>query len=72
MSNPFEDEAGVYRVLVNDRRQYSLWPGAMSIPDGWRTVFGDDGRQACLDWIDANWTDLRPAAPVDHSDPGCR
>ena len=26
MTNPFEDEKGVYHVLVNDEGQHSLWP----------------------------------------------
>lgn len=61
--NPFDDENGTFYVLVNDEEQHSLWPTFKEVPQGWRVVFGADGqtrRQDCLDYIDKNWTDLRP------------
>jgi len=36
MTNPFEDENGIYHVLINDEGQY------------------------CLEFINQNWTDMRP------------
>ena len=30
------------------------------VPDGWEVIFGEDGRQECLDFIEKNWTDMRP------------
>ncbi len=62
MSNPFDDAEGSFLVLVNDENQHSLWPEFAAVPDGWRNVFGPTGRQACLDYIETNWTDLRPAS----------
>ena len=62
--NPFEQEDGVYLVLVNDERQHSLWPAAIAVPSGWTTAHGEDTRQACLDHVEAHWTDLRPASLV--------
>jgi MbtH protein len=59
-SNPFDDENGIFQVLVNDEEQQSLWPTFKEVPQGWRAVFGPAGRQECLDYVDANWTDLRP------------
>lgn len=59
-SNPFDDENGIFQVLVNDEEQHSLWPTFKEVPQGWRAVFGPAGRQECLDYVDANWTDLRP------------
>jgi MbtH protein len=59
-SNPFDDENGTFYVLVNDEEQHSLWPTFKEVPEGWRVVFGADGRQACLDYVDEHWTDLRP------------
>lgn len=64
MANPFEDEDGAYLVLVNEEGQHSLWPSFAEVPDGWTTVHGDDTRQACLDYIEANWTDMRPASLI--------
>ncbi|MEU5979502.1 MbtH family protein [Streptomyces sp. NPDC047315] len=59
-SNPFDDTDGRFFVLVNEEDQHSLWPSFVEIPAGWKSVFGEDGRQECLDFIEANWTDLRP------------
>ncbi|OLT48801.1 protein mbtH [Saccharomonospora sp. CUA-673] len=58
--NPFEDNEGRFYVLVNDEGQHSLWPSFVDVPAGWRTVFGEDTREACLSYIDTEWTDLRP------------
>ncbi|WP_370410776.1 MbtH family protein [Streptomyces fradiae] len=62
MSNPFEDDNAAYLVLVNDENQHSLWPVWIDVPAGWTTVHGEAPRQECLDWIEANWTDIRPAS----------
>jgi MbtH protein len=65
MTNPFENPEGVYLVLVNDENQHSLWPQFVDVPAGWRTVFGPDSRTACLEYIETNWTDLRPRSLVE-------
>ncbi len=58
--NPFDDAEGTFVVLVNDEDQHSLWPVNITVPAGWRVVFGEAGRQECLDYVEANWTDIRP------------
>lgn len=58
--NPFEDPEGVYLALINDEGQYSLWPAWSEIPAGWTVAFGEGPRQACLEYIETNWTDMRP------------
>ncbi|CAL9325841.1 MbtH family protein [Streptomyces olindensis] len=60
MANPFDDDSGVFRVLVNDEGQYSLWPDFAPVPAGWESVHGPDTRTACLEHIERNWTDMRP------------
>ncbi|WP_046727041.1 MbtH family protein [Streptomyces humi] len=62
MTNPFEDENGTYKVLVNDENQHSLWPAWIDVPAGWTVVLGDADRQSCLAFIEENWTDIRPAS----------
>lgn len=64
MANPFDDEEGMFLVLMNGEGQHSLWPEIISVPDGWQVVFGRDTRQRCLAHIEGNWTDLRPASLV--------
>ncbi len=58
--NLFDDPDGMFLVLVNDEEQHSLWPAALAVPAGWRVVHGEDTRQACLDYVETNWTDIRP------------
>ncbi|CRZ13600.1 MbtH family protein [Mycolicibacterium neworleansense] len=60
-SNPFDDENGTFYVLVNAEDQHSLWPAFADVPAGWRVVFGEAGRAECLNYVEAHWTDLRPA-----------
>ena len=60
VTNPFEDENGVYHVLVNEEGQHSLWPSFIAVPKGWTIVHGSDSRAACLDYINQHWTDMRP------------
>jgi MbtH protein len=70
-----EDDGVVYRVVVNDEEQYSIWPVDRDLPLGWRAV-GVAGRKAeCLAHITEVWTDMRPlslrkkmdaAAPPEH------
>ena len=59
-TNPFDDEAGQFLVLVNDEDQHSLWPAFAAVPAGWRTVFGPGPREAALAHVEENWSDLRP------------
>jgi MbtH protein len=63
-TNPFEDEDASYFVLINDEGQHSLWPVFADVPDGWEITFGEDKRQACLDFIEKNWTDMRPKSLI--------
>ncbi|MGW4412904.1 MbtH family protein [Nonomuraea sp. NPDC004702] len=58
--NPFEDEDRVYRVLINEEEQYSLWPASIDVPSGWSVALEKTSRQLCLDYINEQWTDLRP------------
>jgi MbtH protein len=62
MTNPFEDPQGRFFVLVNSEQQHSLWPTFAEVPAGWTKVFGEDDREACLRYVEENWTDLRPAS----------
>jgi len=64
MTNPFDDEEGVFYALINDEGQYSLWPTFAEVPEGWEIVHGATTRQACLDYIEENWTDMRPKSLI--------
>ena len=60
MTNPFDDPEGRFFVLVNDEGQHSLWPAFVDVPDCWRVIYPENTRKACLDFIEENWTDMRP------------
>ncbi|ALD00410.1 hypothetical protein AM609_15005 [Actinomyces sp. oral taxon 414] len=62
--NPFDDPNGEFLVLVNAENQHSIWPVFADVPDGWRQVAGPLGRDAAIEWVDANWTDMRPASLI--------
>lgn len=58
--NPFDDDKGRFLVLVNDEGQHSLWPSFADVPTGWTVVHGESDRAECLEFIEQNWTDIRP------------
>lgn len=59
-TNPFEDANGTYLVLTNDEGQHSLWPSFANVPNGWNVAHNEDNRNNCLNYIENNWTDMRP------------
>jgi MbtH protein len=55
-----QDDDQVYRVVVNDEDQYSIWWADRELPAGWRAE-GTEGKRAdCLAHIGEVWTDMRP------------
>jgi MbtH protein len=64
MPNPFDDESARFLVLINGEGQYSLWPVFANVPDGWTKVYGEESRKDCLEFIEANWTDMRPRSLI--------
>lgn len=58
--NPFDDASLACSVLINDEKQYSLWPEFIAVPAGWKVVFGPAQRAQCANWLEANWLDMRP------------
>ena len=64
MTNPFEDADALYLVLVNDEGQHSLWPAAIAVPDGWVPAHDADSRSHCLEYVETQWTDMRPHSLV--------
>jgi MbtH protein len=67
-TNPFDDEDGMFVVLVNEENQHSLWPAHIAVPEGWTIVHPEHTRQACLEYIEANWDDIRPRSLIAETD----
>ncbi|MAU84053.1 MAG: MbtH family protein [Gordonia sp.] len=60
VTNPFDDQAGVFCVLVNEHGQYSLWPTFAEHPVGWTSTFGPNSHSDCIAYVNQVWTDMRP------------
>ncbi|GFN29831.1 MbtH family protein [Paenibacillus xylaniclasticus] len=58
--NPFENPDGKYHVLMNDEGQYSLWPSFVQVPNGWQVIMKEQGKEACVAYINEHWTDMKP------------
>jgi MbtH protein len=61
MSNK-NDEARLYRVVINHEEQYSIWPTFRENPRGWSSVGKEGTKDECLAYIKEVWTDMRPAS----------
>ncbi|WP_067470572.1 MbtH family protein [Nocardia amamiensis] len=55
-----------FSVVLNDHNQYSLWPVDKDMPLGWHREGFDGGREDCLDYIGAVWTDMTPTITPTH------
>jgi uncharacterized protein YbdZ (MbtH family) len=58
--NPFDGDNGSFFVLVDDEEQHDRWPGFVDVAAGWRVVYGGVDRAGCLDYVEQDWTDVRP------------
>ncbi len=55
-----EEDQRVYKVVVNDEEQYSIWFADRTSPLGWREVGKEGLKGECLAYIKEVWTDMRP------------
>lgn len=55
-----EDDATVYKVVVNDEEQYSIWPASRANPSGWSDVGVSGAKAKCLAHVESVWSDMRP------------
>jgi len=61
MANRFGDEdTTIYKVVVNDEDQYSIWPADRENALGWRDAGKEGPKADCLAYIEQVWTDMRP------------
>ncbi|MCX5041330.1 MULTISPECIES: MbtH family protein [Streptomyces] len=67
-TNPFDDADGRFLVLVNHEGQHSLWPSFAQVPGGWTVALEENTRDACLEFVETNWTDLRPRSLAESAD----
>ena len=56
----FTIDGDLFKVLVNDEGQHSLWPSAQQPPKGWKEAGCSGGKSECLEFVEKNWKDMRP------------
>lgn len=66
----FEDENVLFRVVINEEQQFSVWPAEWKLPTGWHDEGTVGKRAECLERIDKEWTDMRPASLRSKMDQG--
>ena len=62
----------LYRVVVNDEEQYSIWPLDKENAPGWKDEGKTGTKAECLAHIKEVWTDMRPKSLRDKMDRGKR
>jgi len=60
MDNNGKEDTTIYKVVVNQEEQYSIWPSDRENPLGWQDVGITGPKDQCLAHIKAAWTDMRP------------
>ena len=53
-------ESPLWWVVRNHEEQYSIWLADREVPRGWETIGDARTKEACLDYIEQVWTDMRP------------
>ena len=53
-------DSTVYKVVVNQEEQYSIWPAHKSNPLGWSDGGRTGSKEECLAYIKEVWTDMTP------------
>jgi uncharacterized protein YbdZ (MbtH family) len=60
MSTDDREDTTIYKVVVNDEEQYSIWPADRENALGWKDAGKTGPKAECLDYIKGVWTDMRP------------
>jgi MbtH protein len=58
--DPDEQDAKIYKVVINAEEQYSIWPTDRPNAAGWSDVGRSGTKDECLAFIKNVWTDMRP------------
>ena len=60
MPDEDREDTTIYKVVINQEEQYSIWSADRENPAGWRDEGKVGGKQECLAYIAEVWTDMRP------------
>ena len=54
------EDSTIYKAVVNQEEQYSIWPADRENPPGWKDTGKSGSKAECLAYIKEVWTDMRP------------
>jgi MbtH protein len=54
------EETMIYKVIVNDEEQYSIWPADRENALGWRDAGKTGTKEECLAYIKQVWSEMQP------------
>ena len=60
MSN--NEDTAIYKVIVNDEQNYSIWNADRPIAAGWCDAGKTGSKAECMAYIEEVWTDMRPTS----------
>jgi MbtH protein len=60
--NAYTIDGDLFKVLINDEEQYSIWPAKKDIPAGWYDKGFTGSKAEVSQYIDEHWKDMRPAS----------
>jgi len=60
MTQDNPEDSTLYKVVMNQEAQYSIWPAERDNALGWQDVGKSGTKAECLNYIKEVWTDMRP------------
>jgi MbtH protein len=60
MNTDDNEDTIIYKVVMNDEEQYSIWPAERENPLGWKDAGKTGLKDECLSYINEAWKDMRP------------
>lgn len=60
MNHDEQEDTTIYKVVISDEDQYSIWPADRENALGWRDAGKSGPKAECLAYIQETWTDMRP------------
>ncbi len=61
------EDSILYKVVLSDEKQYSIWPNHRQIPRGWKDAGKGGTKAECLMYIKEAWTEMQPRSLRDGS-----
>ncbi len=53
-------DGDLLKVIINGEGQYSIWPAKKETPAGWKETGFSGSKTECSEYVDREWTDMRP------------